>query len=158
MSDSLPPGFTAAGTPTSPETGLQPAPTATPVLPPTPSHAGVQQAMRGFSPAEMLRHRDDGAREMARMAGFANDPDVSRQQVADYIQELASENVLSPAEAMSILVSVPHSAQAIHAWAKMMFQSLMHASVHAHAGYPRELFPAAGSQQGEAPGGEEALP
>lgn len=120
-------------------------------------HNNVRQMMRGMSQRDMIRHRDDGPREMAQFAEFANDPDVTRREVAEYVVNLAAQGVLSAPEAHSLMVSIPHNALAIRQWAIGMFSHLAHAAVHAHAAYPADEFPgqpqaAAGAAPQGAPG------
>jgi hypothetical protein len=109
----------------------------------------VRQAMRGATKEQMIRRREASGDEMAKLARIANDPKADSSEVTDYLRELLRKGHIEPEEAARLASTVPHDPEALRAWARNAFSMVMHQGIHAHAAFPRELYPS--PQQQAAP-------
>lgn len=117
-----------------------------PALAGSPHDAIRQQVVSNFqqlSQDDALRQRDVAGREMTKLAQLMNDPDISRAEIADDLQQMVAEGDLKPDEGATILATLPagNDRNTLRQWAQMMFTVAMHTGIHGHAAYPKELFP-----------------
>ena len=115
-------------------------------------------ALANTSQEDMIRKRDTSGNEMNKLAQIANAPENNRADIAAYIGKLTRTGQVKPEEAAMILHALPEDQDGIRQWARTMFNAVMHAGIHAHAAYPRELFPAGngnGAAQPAAPEGTD---
>ena len=108
----------------------------------------ISQFMRGASQEHMVRRRDATGDEMTTLAGIMNDPDPNPEVVTGYIRDMMKKDHIPADEAKRLLATVPHDPDALRAWAKEAFLLVMHQGIHAHAAFPREVYP---SQQQQVP-------
>lgn len=107
----------------------------------TVNQALVSHSMRGSTKEQTLRRRDASGEEMAILAKIVNDPNPTRKEVSDYIHKLLRMEHLSSEEAFSILATLPHDPDSLRNWAREAFTIVMHHGIHAHAAFPRSIFP-----------------
>jgi hypothetical protein len=117
-----------------------------PALPGSPHSAIRQQVISNYQQLDeqnALRQRDVAGREMAHLARLMDDPDISRTEIADDLQQMVAEGDLTAAEGAQILGTLPAGSDrnTLRQWAQMMFTVALHNNIHGHAAYPRELFP-----------------
>jgi hypothetical protein len=105
------------------------------------SRALISRHMRGSTTEQMIRRRDAAGDEMTRLAKIMNQPNPSAEEVTGYIRELLRQGHIPAGEAAQILRSIPHDPTALRGWARRMFAFVMHQGIHAHAAFPRELYP-----------------
>jgi hypothetical protein len=105
------------------------------------NRAMISRYMRGTSQEQMLRRRDASGGEMTALAKIMNDPKPDPEEVTSYIRELLRKGHIGGEEARRFLASVPHEPEALRNWARAAFSLVMHQGIHAHAAFPRELFP-----------------
>ena len=108
----------------------------------------VSQFMRGASQEHMVRRRDATGDEMTTLAGIMNDPNPNPDKVTSYIRDMMQKDHIPADEAKRLLATVPHDPEALRAWAKEAFSLVMQQGIHAHAAFPRSIYP---SQQQQAP-------
>lgn len=111
---------------------------------------GVVQDFGNPEPDAAVQKRDRIGKVMAQLAGFANDPDVSRADITSYLGDLLAKKQVTPEQTMQLLQSLPPDAKVpeLQQWSTMMFHYLQHAGVHLHSAFPRELFPGQPDEQG----------
>ena len=118
----------------------------------TVNQALVSRGMHGHTKEQALRRRDASGEEMAILAKVVNDPNPTRKEVADYIHKLLRMEHIPADDAFRILATLPHDPDALRNWAREVFAVVMHQGIHAHAAFPRQLYP---SPQ-QAPDGQTA--
>lgn len=101
----------------------------------------VSRMMRGASQEHMIRRRDAAGDEATALARIMNDPKPEPKEVADYIGDLMKKDHIPSAEAKQILATIPSDPEALRAWAKQAFTLVMHQGIHAHAAFPKALYP-----------------
>jgi hypothetical protein len=109
--------------------------------------------MRGKSQEHILRRRDAAGGEMELLAKIMNDPDPDPKEVQNYVVKLLRMEHIQAQEAGQILASMPRDPAALRNWARMMFSAVMHSAIHAHAAFPRELYPSPKQQDSGTPHG-----
>lgn len=97
--------------------------------------------MRGSDKNTMLRRRDAAGGEMEMLAKIMNDPNPTHHEVADYIEKLGKKQHIPKHIAEALIDQVPSEPAALKQWARGMFAMVMQQGIHAHAAYPRELYP-----------------
>lgn len=111
----------------------------------------ARAALANVDQASMIKKRDSIGPEMDKLAQIANNPeDNNRADIAAYIGKLTRTGQVTPEEAAMILQGLPEDQTGIRAWARHMFNAVMQAGIHAHAAYPRSLFPSESNGQGPA--------
>lgn len=115
------------------------------------SHALASRSMRGRTQEHMLRRRDAAGAEADMLAKVMQDPDPDPGVVTGYIRKLLQMEHIAPAEARHLLATVPHDPDALRDWARAVFATVMHEGIHAHAAFPREVFPSPGQPPEQAP-------
>lgn len=111
------------------------------------THDMISRHMRGATKDQVIRRRDAAGHEMNELARIMNEPNPSAEEVISYLRELARKLHVSPHEAALIIRTVPHDPNALRGWARQMFSFVMHQGIHAHAAYPKELYPSPDSQE-----------
>jgi hypothetical protein len=109
--------------------------------------------MRGKSQEHIVRRRDATGGEMEMLAKLVNDPSPDPKEVQDYIVKLLHKEHIPAQEAGQILASMPRDPAALRNWARVMFSTVMHEAIHAHAAFPRELYPSPKQQDSGTPHG-----
>lgn len=109
-------------------------------LPPFQLHH-ARMALANTSQEDMIRKRDTSGNEMNKLAQIANAPENNRADIAAYIGKLTRTGQVKPEEAAMILHALPEDQDGIRQWARTMFNAVMHAGIHAHAAFPRAIFP-----------------
>lgn len=129
-------------------------PAAAPVAPPPPpvNQALASSVMRGRTAQHMVRRRDAAGGEMEILAKLMNEPNPTSREVESYIHKLLQKEHITGDEASRILASIPRDPTALRAWARNMFAAVMHEGIHAHAAFPRSLYP--GETPTDGPGTE----
>lgn len=94
-----------------------------------------------------MRRRDAAGGEADMLAKVMNDPEPDAGEVTGYIRKLLKMEHIPPEEARMLLAGVPHDPEALREWAQRVFQMVMHQGIHAHAAFPRSVFPSPQSQQ-----------
>ena len=112
----------------------------------------TSRSLRGRPQEHMLRRRDAAGGEMEILARIVNDPKPNPKEVHDYIGKMLAKEHISADAAFQILASMPRDPDGLRNWARKMFAAVMHQGIHAHAAFPRELYP---SPQ-QAPGSQAA--
>jgi hypothetical protein len=107
----------------------------------TVNQAMASRAMHGRTQEHVMRRRDAAGGEMAMLAKIVNDPSPDPKEVQDYIAELLRKGHISAQEAGQLLASMPRDPGALRSWARVMFSAVMHEGIHAHAAFPRQLYP-----------------
>ena len=105
------------------------------------NHRLVQLNMRGTEAKHMIRRRDAAGREMEMLAKLANDPKPDPKVVHRYMREMLSKDHIPSDKAHAILAAMPHDPAGLRAWARQAFAFVMHQGIHAHAAFPKLLFP-----------------
>ena len=97
----------------------------------------------------MIRRRDTAGKELNFLGELMNDPDADRRDVEKYVGSLVKIGQFTPQEALAIMRTLPETANPgqVRQWAQMMFAAVAHVGVHAHAAYPRELYPGQPAQR-----------
>lgn len=110
------------------------------------SHALAARTMRGRAAEQMLRRRDAAGPEAEMLARVMQDPNPNPEVVTGYIRQLLQKGHIPPEEARRLLATVPHDPEALRNWAQVVFQTVMHQGIHAHAAFPRSVFPSPATQ------------
>lgn len=105
------------------------------------SHALAARTMRGRTVEQMLQRRDAAGAEADMLAKIMQDPDPDPGVVTGYIRQLLQKGHIPPEEARQLLATVPHDPEALRSWAQAVFQMVMHQGIHAHAAFPKEIYP-----------------
>lgn len=105
------------------------------------SHTLAARTMRGRTAEHMLRRRDAAGPEAEMLARVMQDPKPDPEEVTGYIRKLLQKGHIPPEEARRLLATVPHDPEALRDWAKAVFQTVMHQGIHAHAAFPKSVFP-----------------
>lgn len=111
--------------------------------------AAISRHMRGATKEQMIRRRDAAGGEMEALARIANEPKPSADEVIAYIKNLVKKGHISAQEAAHLLETVPHDPGALRNWARRAFAMVMHQGIHAHAAYPRQLYPSLPQDQAQ---------
>lgn len=114
----------------------------------------TSRGMRGRTAQHMVRRRDAAGGEMEILARIMSDPDPTSKEAETYIHKLLQMEHITGDEASRILASIPRDPRALRNWARVMFAAVMHEGIHAHAAFPRELYPS----QEDAPQGDTTSP
>lgn len=122
------------------------------------SHALASRSMRGRTQEHMLRRRDAAGAEADMLAKVMQDPDPDPGVVTGYIKQLLQKGHIPPAEARHLLATVPHDPDALRNWARAVFATVMHEGIHAHAAFPRSVFPSPDQQPQQQPMPQQAPP
>jgi hypothetical protein len=129
----------------------QGAPAASPGI--TPDQIGhlVAGVTRGRTQEQMMRRRDATGPELEILGRIMSDPDPSPAEAQDYMLSLLKSGQAPAGDVIKLLQSMPKDPDMLRTWAHNMFGFVMHMGAHAHAAFPRELFPAEAP-----PGGPQA--
>lgn len=133
------------------------APSAPVAAPPAPSpvnQALASSVMRGRTAQQMVRRRDAAGAEMEMLAKVMNDPNPTSKEVEGYIHDLVRKDHVPAHEAAQILATMPSDPEALRGWARAVFQMVMHEGIHAHAAFPKQIYPS----QDDAPQGDTTSP
>jgi hypothetical protein len=103
--------------------------------------AFTSRHMRGASQEQMIRRRDASGDEATKLARIMNEPDPKPEEITSYVRELEKKGHMPTEEARRLLASIPHDPAALRVWARNAFALVMHQGIHAHAAYPRQLYP-----------------
>lgn len=123
------------------------------------SHALASRTMRGRAAEQMLRRRDAAGPEAEMLVKVMQDPNPNPEVVTSYIRQLLQKGHIPPEEARRLLATVPHDPEALRDWAQVVFQTVTHQGIHAHAAFPREVFPSPQEQpQQQQPQGQMGPP
>lgn len=114
------------------------------------SHALASRTMRNRTAEQMLRRRDAAGGEAEMLARVMQDPNPNPEVVTSYIKQLLQKGHIPPEEARRLLATVPHDPEALRNWAQVVFQTVMHQGIHAHAAFPRSVFPSPQEQPQQA--------
>jgi hypothetical protein len=107
--------------------------------------------MRGATQEQMIRRRDASGGEAAKLARIMNEPNPKPEEVTSYVRELEKKGHMPTEEARRLLASIPHDPEALRVWARNAFALVMHQGIHAHAAFPRELYPSPQQAPQQAP-------
>lgn len=113
--------------------------------------AGISRAMRGAKKEQVIRKRDAAPKEMAILARVMHDPNPNPKEIHEYIQDLLHKGHVPPQAAYQVLASMPSDPEALRLWARHAFVVVMQQAIHAHAAYPRELYPKQEQEGAEPP-------
>lgn len=104
------------------------------------AHANVDQAT-------MIKRRDAMPDVMNELSSIVNSKDdANRADIVAYIGGMVGKGIIAPEEATQLLQMLPEDQAGMRQWARVMFSAAMNVGVHAHAAYPKEIFPAEGEE------------
>lgn len=116
-----------------------------PVASPDVNRGLISRALRGSTQEQMLRRRDAAGGELAILTKVMNDKNPNRKEVSAYIGKLVAAGHMPAETAIKIIASLPDGGDALRSWARNVFSMVMHQGIHAHAAFPRSIFPSPGA-------------
>ena len=96
----------------------------------------------------MMQRRDAAGPELEILSRVMSEPNPKPDEVAQYISSLVKSGQMPPQDAIQVIQSIPKDPDALRTWARSLFLAVMHTGVHAHAAFPREVFPGAPQDNG----------